>query len=357
MVIKHPAAQGYLTPSDDHSAANETTVLISILNWNSSKETAACVASLHQATFDIKERIEIHILDNGSSESEYQALKSEIWPTQITLIRSDKNLGFAAGHNLQISHAISKNFSYVWLVNNDATLAGDALINLLKFADLNPDFGAYSPIILAKDNPDIYDFCGAQHDWANLESVRASTPEEGCFNQQQDPSNSWLAGTALLLRIAAIREVGLLDENYFAYYEDDDICSRLAQAGWHCKLVCGSIARHSRHIDIYRDRPPHYFYLMMRNSVRFWTTRIPKSFSFFITYRLAGRAFITAHQLKSRGFLEKSDACLLGVQDGLAGKYGKPNLGRSPSWLIRQFAKYYFYRLHQFIDRRAKTRA
>lgn len=133
-----------------------------------------------------------------------------------------------------------------------------------------------------------------------------------------------------MLRISALRQVGLLREDFFAYYEDNDLCARLAAAEWTCRIASDSVVTHPLPVRD-SDRPPYYFYLMLRNYLLFWSSHTPPSYRRFLRLRLLDQAFFDATKLYRAGFKAHGDAALLGIYDYLRGRFGAPgSLVRPP---------------------------
>ena len=326
-------------------------VLISILNWNASAETIACVESVRAAACESGASPHaILVIDNASRPDEWEALAPLTAADDTTVWRSASNLGFAAGHNLAIRAAQAAGHEFVWLLNNDARVAPNACDSLLALLDGDPRCGAASPLIVSRDDVGRYDFCGATHDWRRLETPRPTTPAAARALEAADPFCMWLAGTAVMLRLRALTQVGLLDDTLFAYFEDDDLGVRLSRAGWTSRLAFDTLAVHAGGRDQFVMRPPYYFYLMTRNGLRFWLAHTPAPYRLLIRYRLAARAFILADRLTRAGHADKATAVLLGVQDGLLRRAGAPDLARRPSWSVRCGAKFFSYRLYSFVN-------
>lgn len=314
-------------------------IIASILNWNGSEMTAACVESLFNLDNTGNNEIEIIVIDNGSRVSEWELLKLKLAHRNVRLLRQEKNLGFAGGHNLALRIALAENSDFVWLVNSDAVVKAGSLDKLVERMNSDSQCGAVSPLILGLQNEKEIDFCGARHDWQHLDSVTCRSISEAQAMEVAYPSDMWLMGAAILLRVNAIRQIGLLDDKLFAYYEDNDICARLSAAGWLSKMVFDAVVLHSHPTSRMHEKPPYYFYLMARNSFRFWFQHTPKQYRRLIRLKLIDRSILVANRLHSQGLEEKVAACLLGISDGQTGKTGKWNLHRSPPLLVRVLRK------------------
>jgi GT2 family glycosyltransferase len=206
-------------------------VAVVILNWNGWQDTLACLESLDTLEGD---RPRIIVVDNGST-NDSAARIAEARP-DVELIRSERNLGFAGGTNLGIRHALAGGAAFVWLLNNDTVVAPDALETLLEPLLRDERVGAAASVILEYDDPSTVQVWGGGGihlwtGWAWLNSDGAAEP-------------GFLNGTSLVLRGAALAEVGLFDETYFLYWEDADLSLRLKAAGWRLAVAEGSRVRH-----------------------------------------------------------------------------------------------------------------
>ena len=313
--------------------SQERTVLVSILNWNTAGMTAECVASVLRLDRAPGLRLDVVVIDNASAPADRAELDAALAAAPVTLLPQGRNLGFAGGHNVAIRHAIASGADYVWLVNSDALLAPDTMNRLVALMEADPRCGSSSPVVRALHDDQRMDFCGARRDWRALDSQRPGTMEEARALEAAHPDDMWLAGTVIMFRVAALRQVGELNEKLFAYFEDDDIGVRLSRGGWTNRLAYDAVARHAQP-DV-KERAPHYFYLLYRNAFLFWTENTPPPYRRFLRLRLLDRALFTANRLFDRGLTQKAEACLLGAYDGLQGRGGPVDLQRRPPLAIR----------------------
>lgn len=312
-------------------------VIVSILNWNTAHLTADCVDSVLKLEHDDTLRMQVLVIDNGSSREDVEALQARLDPDRVTLLRQERNLGFAGGHNVAIRMALAQKADFIWLVNSDSILDPSSLRQLVAAFDADPACGSASPVIRALHDERQIDFCGARHDWKNLGSIRSASIEEARRLEALGMEDMWLAGTVIMFRVAALARVGVLNEKLFAYFEDDDIGVRLSRGGWHNRLVGEASAWHAQ--PNVKERGPHYFYLLYRNSFLFYLEHTPAPYRSMIRLRLIDRALFTANRLVRKGHGKKAEACLLGVLDGLRGRGGAPDLERQPPLAFRLLRK------------------
>jgi GT2 family glycosyltransferase len=314
----------------ENMQAATPSVLISILNWNAAEATLRCIDSLAlQHTQGLA--IRLSVIDNGSRPEEWRILEAGARARQVALIRQEENLGFAGGHNLSMRTAIADGVDYVWLLNNDATVYPDALQKMVGLMAQDPRCGAVAPLSIAEHDASRIDFAGARHDWRSLSSIRIASASETAAFEQSHPDEMWISGTAVLFRVDALKEVGVLDDKLFAYFEDNDISARLAAAGWKNRMAFDAKIVHACHDGKDTNRPPYFFYLMQRNFFRFWRKNTPANFRRLLNLRLLDRSLYEVNKLYYEGFEELGDAALLGTSDGFWGKTGAPRLQRRPS--------------------------
>jgi GT2 family glycosyltransferase len=311
------------------------TIYISILNWNKAGSTLHCLDSLIRMNRSDDFSVKIFVTDNGSEQADRLILADGTKSSPISLTYLENNLGFTGGHNFILEKAIEDDIDYVWLVNNDGSAFPDTLAHLVTLAETDSSCGAVSPICFDDDSETV-EFCGAHYDWAKLESVFHKQIIDSNHVNVSD-KNSWITGTAILLRVKAIKEVGLLDDRFFAYFEDNDISARLAAAGWITRVAVNAHFKHTKS----DKRQPYYYYLMARNRFLFFKRHTPKQYRKFIALRLMMHCLYTANGLKFNSNSNASvNACLLGGIDGLTGKGGRPDFSsRHVPWVILLFQR------------------
>lgn len=314
-------------------------VLISVLNWNGAVDTIACVRSLLALDNAGGHRVRILVIDNGSAPDNWSLLQEQLHGLDVELLRQETNLGFAGGHNLALAKALEQNIDYTWLVNNDSLVKPGALDALVATIDADPRCGIVSPLVLALADESVIDFCGARHDWKNLTSISCTSVAEARAMELAHPRDMWLMGAAIMLRMAAVREVGVLDHRYFAYYEDNDISARMSARGWLCRMAFDAVVLHDHPVSRLREKGAYYFYLMARNSIRFWLQHTPAPYRRLLRLKLIDRATLMANRLHSCHYDDKAAACLLGVYDSQTGRHGKWDLARPVPVVMRALRK------------------
>lgn len=319
--------------------AEKAKVLISILNWNKAEETLKCVESLTSELSLNQFETKILVIDNGSQDADFNNLANGLQAHHASLKRLSKNIGFTGGHNVSIKAAIDESYDFIWLLNNDTTVMPGCLNDLVATMKSNPRCGAASPIIRNMGDENTIASCLRIHDWKIRSFEQINSIEEGKKFQAEHPEKVWLVGTAVFFRVAALKEVGLLDDRLFAYYDDDDIGVRLGTSGWHSQCVfTASVAHEYRRTA--GHYPPYFYYLMHRNEMLFWQKHTPKKYRRLLWLRLLDTALFKVNKLYQKGLHTQGDAALLGISDFVRGRFGFPVLDGRPAFALRALCKF-----------------
>ena len=204
-------------------------VYVVIPNWNGADRIRACLDSLKNQTHDHV----VIVVDNGSVDNSVEIIEKS-YPESV-LIRHSKNKGFAGGVNAGIKYAIEKDAKYVALLNNDAVAEKNWLKYLVDFLEDNPKAGIAAAKICDSDKTYL-DSTGELYTIWGLPYPRGRGE---AYSSKYD-SDTWVfgaSGGASLYRIKMLRQIGLFDEDFFAYYEDGDISFRAQLAGWKAGYV------------------------------------------------------------------------------------------------------------------------
>jgi GT2 family glycosyltransferase len=202
-------------------------IAVIVLNWNNHKMTAECIRSVLATG---AANFEIIVVDNGSSDGSAQMLPREF--PQITVLPQETNLGFEAGCNVGVRYAVAKGTEYVLLLNNDTFVARDFLSEMLAVIESDPRIGAVCPKIYFAHSPDKLWYAGADFSlWTGTIRHRGwKEIDRGQFDNCQEITRA--TGCAMLVRCSALCDVGLLDEQFWAYAEDLDWSLRFLEQGY-----------------------------------------------------------------------------------------------------------------------------
>jgi GT2 family glycosyltransferase len=216
-------------------------VAIIVLNWNGIKDTLDCLDSLRNQSY---KNFTILVVDNGSTDNSHELLskyQSE-HVENVEVIYNPQNFGFSGGVNTGIEWALNEDFEYIALFNNDATADKDWLQKLVD-AIQPKEVGISTGLLLLGDGKNI-DSTG---DWYSTWGL--PFPRNRGDKAEKAPKKEFVfsaSGGASLYKTEMLRNIGLFDEDFFAYYEDVDISFRAQLAGWKVVYEPSAIAYHKQ---------------------------------------------------------------------------------------------------------------
>lgn len=172
--------------------------------------------------------VELIIVDNGA-EVHLEALFLPYY-ANIKYIQSKENLGFAGGNNLGIAQAKG---DYVFLLNNDTEIPAGCIESMIDILTANENIGLLSPLLLYFDDKSLVQYAG----FTPMNYLTGRNAYIGQFERNVGQFNNatqrtgFCHGAAVICRRADLEKAGLMDENYFLYYEELDWCEKFKRIG------------------------------------------------------------------------------------------------------------------------------
>ena len=180
----------------------------------------------------------LYLIDNSPTDE----LKDIINNPKVQYIFNPSNPGFGAAHNIAITDAISKNSEYHLVLNPDIYFDTDVIHSLLNFMDENPNIGNVMPKVLYADGSLQYlcKFLPTPYDWIGrrFNPIKKMVAERNEYFEMRFTGYNkimdvpYLSGCFMFLRMSAIKNTGLFDDNIFMYGEETDLCRRLIANGF-----------------------------------------------------------------------------------------------------------------------------
>ena len=241
-------------------------ILIIILNWNCADDTVEAIRSVYASKVE-PYCYDIFLVDNGSKDDSVQTLRAffasggfrveEIRDLQMGIAEkgtkkiffyiSPVNTGFAGGNNIGMRFALKNGYDFVFLLNADAMVSRDCIRALAHTMDKDRRIGIVGPKVYYFDfngKKNVINFAGGKFDVWRGESIPIGRYEEdmGQYNGMYD--TEYVEGSAFMVRTGTLTTVGLFDENYFAYWEECDLCTRARKSGWRVCYTGDTWIRH-----------------------------------------------------------------------------------------------------------------
>ena len=288
-------------------------ISILILNWNGKENTIECLNSLKKINYP---NYEIIILDNGSKDDSVKILRQKF--PEARLIGLNKNLGYAGGNNLGIKNAaLMNNAEYVLILNNDTIVNKNFLKQLVKIAESNKDTGIVCPKVYFYYKPNIIQYAGLRFDLDRGESILMgyNKKDEGQFEKEEEMD--FCGGTCMLVKKEVFERIGLFDENYFAYFEDNDFGFRARKSGY--KIMFAPKAEIWHKVSSSSGGKINAFkeYYMNRNRIWFMKKHANKKqlINFFLTF--AFEFLISSASCIKKGKIGILNSKIKGIVEGV----------------------------------------
>lgn len=240
----------------------ETKVAVVILNWNGWIDTIECLESLFQSTYD---PFKVIVCDNASTDDSVerivawcegtqeavvtkgrQMLPVSLMPckkplnyvvcsqreaetgfipgadiAQVIILQNRKNWGYAGGNNSGLRYLQSQAaIQYVWLLNNDTVVTANAISALIRHMQKNPAVGITGSKLYYYHKPELVQACGGAFYNKWLGTARSIT------NDISATDFAYVIGASMMVRMEFLNAIGLLNEDYFLYYEELDWAKR-----------------------------------------------------------------------------------------------------------------------------------
>lgn len=258
-------------------------IAVIILNWNGKEDTLECLESIQnmeQGTFNL----EVIVVDNGSTDDSVDRITKFIdsEKSAIKLVENQENLGFAGGNNIGIKHALENEADYVMLLNNDTQVDKNLMTELLKAMEQNKNVGIVGPkIYFAKgyeyhrhryketELGRIIWYAGGLIDWRNVYASHRGVDEVDIGQYDKVEETAFTTGCAMLVKKEVFGEIGFLDEKYFMYLEDVDLCLRARKAGFKILYKPQGIVWHKNAQSSGQPGSPLHTYYLTRNRLIF----------------------------------------------------------------------------------------
>jgi GT2 family glycosyltransferase len=290
-------------------------VSIIIPNYNGQKYLGECIDSLQRIDFP-REQYEVIVVDNASSDNSVEFISST-YP-DVILITAEENLGFASGCNLGIKNSSGK---YIVLLNNDTVVDINWLKELVAVADNDKDVVITGSKLLFKLKPNeiqnAMSFLTTRGDGGDIGSHQL---DEGQYDTTREVMA--VCGASMLIKRTLIEDIGAFDEDFFAYYEDMDLCYRARLYGKKIVFAAKSIVYHV-HSATSGEWSPFFTFLVFRNKLLLQLKNSPSGFFLKVL-------FLYFWQVASEGLIR-------GINRKTHLKVLASFVWKSPKFLIKRF--------------------
>jgi N-acetylglucosaminyl-diphospho-decaprenol L-rhamnosyltransferase len=264
-------------PSEPHTGSARTgapaqlEVAVVIVTYRSAALTIACLQSLERERAGSVLNIRAIVVDNASGDLAEisSAVAQRGWSSWVALLAAPENGGFAYGNNLGIQHACAAHVpAYLFLLNPDTEVRAGAVAALVRFLEAHPEAAVAGPSFETRDGRDwrvafrFPTLLGELEQGLKLGLATRLLNRWAVVRHMGERSEAvdWVSGSAMMIRPDAFAMVGGMDENYFLFFEETDLCRRMRRAGFTICYVPESRVMHIGGVttDIRKRRPSYW---------------------------------------------------------------------------------------------------
>tara|TARA_B100000989_G_scaffold265575_1_gene218530 strand:- start:396 stop:1292 length:897 start_codon:yes stop_codon:yes gene_type:complete len=240
-----------------------STVAVVIINWKKYDMTAKCIKSILNSTYS---NFKIILVDNESDKGKVKKFK---YKNKIEIIQNKENDGFSKANNAGIDYALKNKYDYTILINNDTIVEKNLIEVLLKKAQAK-NFSVVQPLVLNYNSKEIWNAGG------RINYLFGNFITKKILVNSLDSSHElteWLTGCCCLFKTKIFKEIGKLDESFFAYYEDVDFSLRLKKHGYKIGFTSETQIYHYESFSSISNNSkggklsPYVHYLNIRNHI------------------------------------------------------------------------------------------
>lgn len=290
---------------------------ILICNYNKKDYILKCISSVLESSY---KEMDIYVVDNASTDDSVKVISST-FGNKITLIENKENLGGSGGFNTGIKYVLNLGYKYIYLLDNDVIIDKFAVQNLVDYLELHSNTGAVGSRIYSLDNPRIVQEFGSNIDFDNFDIKLMNNGIMDLKYREESMECDYIAACSALFRVDALKKIGTIDENYFIYWDDIDLCYRLKLAGYNVVAISNSKVWHKGGGTVRNNTFGTYYF--WRNKVYFFVKYCNKEQLQKFSIKLFEQIFQAMYSCNYIGKYSSAKTIIRAVDDALNGIRGK----------------------------------
>lgn len=296
-------------------------IAVVICNYNKKDYIINCIKSVKKSTYRY---FDIYVVDNASTDGSVDSINKE-FGNEVTLLINAENLGGSGGFNTGIKAVVDKGYKYIYLLDNDVSIDSYALENLYNYMEKNEEVAVSGSKIYFMDKPNNVQEFGSFIDFDNY-NMRLENRGRLDLNINESVECDYVPACSALFRADALRQVGIIDEDYFVYWDDIDLCYRLKIAGYKIIANPNSMVWHKGGGTVRKNTFGTYYF--WRNRVHFFTKYCSDDEMEKFSLKLFDEIFQAIYSCNYIGKYSSARTIIMAVHDALNNMRGKSLDGR-----------------------------
>lgn len=244
---------------------------IVICNFNKKDYIVNCIKSVLAQDF---QDFDIYVVDNASTDGSPETIRKQFTKNRVKLIENPINLGGSGGFNTGIRECLKGDYEYIMCVDNDIVMSHDNVGRLFRFMEGHPETGMAGSKIKLMDSPELLQSFGCTIDFEkfNFFDHHKRENEEGA-NLPEFEYCTFVPACSLIARTKMIRQIGIMPEDNFIYWDDMEWGYLANKAGWKVAVYRDAEITHKTG-GVYANTFARYY--LWRNRIRFFGNYLPK---------------------------------------------------------------------------------
>ncbi len=221
---------------------NLPSVAVVILSWNGRKFLEQFLPPLLKTTYT---NVSYYVADNASTDDTVEFVNGNF--PQVKIIRIEKNEGFAEGYNVALKSVKS---DYYVLLNQDVEVTPGWIEPVIEMMEKEKSIGVVQPKLRAFHARESFEYAGAaggfidKHGYAFCKGRFFHSIEKDTGQYEQAGEIVWCSGACMFIRPHLFHDLGGFDADYFAHFEEIDLCWRIKNAGYKVQYCPASVVYH-----------------------------------------------------------------------------------------------------------------
>ncbi|KHD38313.1 glycosyl transferase [Clostridium acetobutylicum] len=290
---------------------------IVICNYNKKEYVLNCIDSVLNSSY---RDLDIYVVDNASEDGSVEAIEDK-FKDKVMLISNTENLGGSGGFNTGIREVLKKDYKYVMLLDNDVILDKEAINNSYRYLEKNDDTAVVGSKIYSMDNKDKIQEMGAEIDFQNFYINPFYKGYIDFIELPEVVECDYVPACSMMVRIEALRRVGIMDEDNFIYWDDIEWGYRFKKAGY--KVVTYGKSKVWHKMGVAQRTNTFGTYYFWRNRIHFFAKYIEENRIEDFCLRIFDEIFQAIYSCNYIGKYSSARTIIAAVEDALNDVRGK----------------------------------